>query len=389
MNPRPQPLVSVMTPVYNEEKHLAECIDSVLAQTYPNWEYVIVNNCSTDRSLQIAQRYAAQDARIRVCDNREFLRIIPNHNHALRQISSESKYCKVVLGDDLIFPECLTKMVEVAEAHPSVGIVGAYGMVGAAVRWDGLPYPSTVIAGRDICRWTLLGRLYVFGTPTSTLMRSDLVRASESFYNESNIHADTEVCFRLLRQGDFGFVHQVLTYTRVREGSIVAFAKRYNTFQPNNLDMLLKFGPAVLSQDELSVRIKRNLATYYQYLAYSVFTLREKEFWAFHRAKMESLGYPLSLPRLLLAVCSKAIDRLLNPKRTIEGLWKSLRSRGRGQSGGPGNSDSVIRGSLASPTPPKGGEPEDRGDEANETQSRGGIQDSDSFRRVQERQDAG
>jgi len=352
MNPRPQPLVSVVTPVYNEEKHLAECIESVLAQTYSNWEYVIVNNCSTDHSLQIAQRYAAQDARIRVCDNREFLRIIPNHNHALRQISSESKYCKVVLGDDWIFPECLTKMVEVAEAHPSVGIVGAYGMLGAAVRLDGLPYPSTVMSGRDICRWTLLGRLYVFGAPTSILIRSDLVRASESFYNESTIHADSEVCFRLLRQGDFGFVHQVLTYSRVREGSMRAFANRYNTFQPHNIDLLLKFGPAVLSQDELSARLKYRLATYYQYLAYSVFTLREKEFWVYHRAKMESMGHPLSLPRLLLAVCSKAIDRLLNPKRTIEGLWKRL---------------------LASPTPPKGGEPEERGDEANKTQSRGGI----------------
>src|SRR4051812_18763878 len=107
-----QPLVSVVTPVYNEEKHLAECVESVLAQTYSNWEYVVVNNCSTDRSLHIVQSYAAKDARIRVCDNREFLRAVSNQNHALRQISSESKYCKVVLGDDKIFPECLAKMVE-------------------------------------------------------------------------------------------------------------------------------------------------------------------------------------------------------------------------------------------------------------------------------------
>lgn len=315
-----QPLVSVVTMVYNEEKHLAECIESVLAQTYPNWEYVIVNNCSTDRSLQIAQSYADQDARIRVCDNREFLRAIPNHNHALRQISSESKYCKVVLGDDWIFPECLTKMVELAEAHSSVGIVGAYRLSGATVSCDGLPYPSTVVSGRDICRWTLLGRPYVLGTATSILLRSELVRASESFYNESNIHADTEVCLKLLRSCDFGFVHQVLTHTRNREGSLTALSKRYNTYLPNNIDMLLKFGPDFLSQDELSARLKGQLARYYRYLADSVFTLREKEFWAYHRAKMESVGHPLSLPRLLTAACSKAIDCLLNPKRTIEGI---------------------------------------------------------------------
>jgi glycosyltransferase involved in cell wall biosynthesis len=335
MNPRPQPLVSVVTPVHNEEKHLAECIESVVAQTYPNWEYVIVNNRSTDRSLQIAQSYAIQDARIRVCDNREFLRAIPNHNHALRQISSESKYCKVVLGDDWIFPECLTKMVELAEAHPSVCIVGAYGMRGADVSWVGLPYPSTVISGRDICRWTLLRRPYVFGNPTSTLIRADLVRASESFYNESNIHADSEVCFRLLTRWDFGFVHQVLTYTRIREESLRAFSKRYNTYLPNNLDRLLKFGPAVLSQDELSACLKDHLATYYQYLAGSVFAFKEKDFWTYHRAKMESAGHPLSLPRLFTAVCSKAIDCLLNPKRTIEGLLKMSEKPGEGSREGP------------------------------------------------------
>ena len=324
-----QPLVSIVTPVYNEEKYLAECIESVLAQTYPNWEYVIVNNCSTDRSLQIAQSYAAQDKRIRVCDNREFLRAISNQNHALRQISSESKYCKVVLGDDWIFPECVTQMVELAEAHPSVAIVGAYGMCGAAVYWDGLPYPSTVMSGRDICRWTLLGRPYVFGTPTSILIRSDLVRASESFYNESNIHADSEVCCKLLTRGDFGFVHQVLTYTRVRENSMTSFSQRYNTYLLGILDRLVTFGPTFLSQEELSARLKDHLATYYQYLADSVFAFREKEFWAYHRAKMKSAGHPLSLLRLLTAVCSKAMNCLLNPKRTVEGLLeKSVKPGG-------------------------------------------------------------
>ena len=52
-----EPLVSVATPVYNGERHLAECIESVLAQTYQNWEYIIVNNCSTDRTREIAESY--------------------------------------------------------------------------------------------------------------------------------------------------------------------------------------------------------------------------------------------------------------------------------------------------------------------------------------------
>ncbi len=320
-----QPLVSVLTPVYNGESYLSECIESVLAQTYQNLEYCIVNNCSTDRTLEIAETYAKQDKRIRIHNNSDFVGVGQNGNIAFRQIASNSMYCKVVHADDWLFPECLMKMVELAEAHPTVAIVGAYSLVGDRVSWDGLPYTSSVISGQEISRWTLLGKPYVFGSPTALLLRSDVVRASESFYDESNSHRDSEACLRILRSWDFGFVHQVLTYTRIREADGRTFSKRYNTYLPNNIDRLQKFGPAVLSQEELRARLKYYWDKYYDYLAVSMFMLREKEFWAFHREKMESMGHPLSLPRLAIAVCSKTIDYLFNPKRTVEGLLKKIR----------------------------------------------------------------
>ncbi|MDH4246150.1 MAG: glycosyltransferase, partial [Nitrospira sp.] len=94
-----QPLVSVLTPVYNGEDHLAQCIESVLAQTYQNWEYVIVNNRSTDRTLEIAEQYAQKDKRIRIHNNSEFVGCDENGNIAFRQITPESKYCKMVHAD--------------------------------------------------------------------------------------------------------------------------------------------------------------------------------------------------------------------------------------------------------------------------------------------------
>ena len=87
-----QPLVSVVTPMYNCAEYLPECIASVLSQTYQNWEYTIVDNLSTDASFQIAQRYAARDSRIRVVQNRQFVPALRNHNLALRQISRTSNY---------------------------------------------------------------------------------------------------------------------------------------------------------------------------------------------------------------------------------------------------------------------------------------------------------
>ena len=58
------PMISVLTPVYNGERYLAECIESVRAQTFTDWEYIIVDNCSEDGSADLAERYAATDERI-------------------------------------------------------------------------------------------------------------------------------------------------------------------------------------------------------------------------------------------------------------------------------------------------------------------------------------
>jgi len=297
-----QPLVSVVTPVYNGEQFLAECIESVLAQTYQNWEYVIVNNCSSDRSAEIAQQYAQRDARIRVCHNETFLNQLQNCNQAFRQISPESKYCKVVHADDWLFPDCISRMVEVAEANPSVGIVGSYRLEENRVDLDGLPYPSPVVSGREICRLTLLADLYVFGSPTSLLIRSDFIRSRVAFYDESIIQADKKACFEILQHADFGFVHQVLTFTRRHNESMTSLIHRFNTRQLGKLIYLVQFGPVFLTEAEYRLRLQQVLANYYRFLARSAFEFREREFWNYHRAELKKLGYPLSWTRLAKAV---------------------------------------------------------------------------------------
>ena len=72
------PLVSVITPFYNTARYLAECIESVLDQTFRDFEYLLVDNASTDGSLEIAQEYANRDSRIRVVHFDELVPQIPN-----------------------------------------------------------------------------------------------------------------------------------------------------------------------------------------------------------------------------------------------------------------------------------------------------------------------
>ena len=289
-----QPFVSVVTPVYNGEKHLSECIESVIAQTYKNWEYVIVNNCSTDATADIAKKYALKDSRIRVSNNKEFLDIIPNWNHALRQISPESKYCKVLHADDLLFPECIEKMVELAEANPSVGIVASYRVDGPkGVREGGLPYPYSVISGREVCRNTLRRKYFIFGSASTRLIRADLIRNRKAYYNESYYHADSAECFEQLQNCDFGFVHQVLSYTRRHpDTQTVTFAHRYGT---NNIERLLwvkEYGPVFFDKNELKELFTKEERGYYYFLVQQILTRRGKEFLRLPKQTPETVWAP-------------------------------------------------------------------------------------------------
>jgi len=323
MNSATQPLVSIVTPMYNEAEHINECIGSILVQRYQNWEYLIVDNCSTDESAAIARRFVQQDHRIRLVENRHFLRAVANYNFALRQISGASKYCKVVFADDWLFPECLERMVAVAEAHPSVGIVGAYGLDGCHVLWSGLPYPSTLISGKQACRLLFLRGLYVFGTATALLYRADLVRSHKDFYNEDNIHSDKEACIDLLRDCDFGFVHQVLTFTRVRPHSLLMMSRSLNSIMAGKLHDLVKYGPHFLTGSELDVCLQRTLSEYYTYLAGSFLRGRDDSFWAYHMRTLREAGVPLSRVRLARAVLARLFSAVTNPGNTLEILLRN------------------------------------------------------------------
>lgn len=320
-----QPLISVVTPVYNGEKYLAECIESVLAQTYQNWDYVIVNNGSQDRSLEIAQSYAARDPRIRIHNNQEFLKAIPNFNHSMRQISPESKYCKVVHADDWLFPDCIEEMVRVAEENPLVGVVGSYVLEGTRISCDGLPYPSTVTSGRAICRALFLNSdLYLFGTPTSTLLRADLVRSRPKLYDEYNVRStDQEVCYDLLQESDFGFVHKVLSFTRLHEESQTSIQQQLNTYYMAKLSLLTKYGPVYLKQPEYNQLLGKLVTRYYTFLAGNLAGRRKDEkFWKFHHEVFEHFGLPFNQQRLVKAFLKHlyvqaVTNYLLHPKYTF------------------------------------------------------------------------
>lgn len=324
MHANSQPLVSVITPAYNEEEHLAECIESVLAQTYQHWDYTIVNNCSTDQTLEIARSYAAKDPRIRVHDNVEFLPMLANHNLAIQQISPSSKYCKMVLADDWIYPDCLEKMVAVAEKYPSVGAVSSYQLHGQQVRSVGLPYNQNVVSGREACRLFLLGTLALFGTQNSVLFRTDLVKNRDPFFVETDICADFEACFALLQKSELGFVHQVLTFSRVRPDSFGAVTYDLGAHFGSSLNLLLSYGKYCLTEAEFRHRLKHELSAYYDFLGRRWWVERDRGFWSYHKKTFSALGIQLSRMRLLNAAMGQLGEFVFHPGRTLESILRLL-----------------------------------------------------------------
>ena len=321
------PFVAILTPVYNGEKYLAECIDSVRSQLFKNWEYIIVNNCSTDSTLDIAARYANIDPRICIVNNSRFVDVVENHNIAFSLISQKSKYCKVVSADDWITPDCIKKLVNLAEAHPTVDIVGSYQLSNTDVRWKGLPENIEIIPGREVCRLSLLDNLDVFGNPTSSLYRSDLIRKSKRFFRHPQLHADTSAYYDYLQHCNYGFVHEILSVQRIHDQQVTSTVRRLNMGSLATLEIVLEYGPIYLTAEELEILKGERFAWYYRLLGGCVLKLKGREFWQYHASRMKELGYPIAWRKVIKGTIDEIADEIQNPRVAFQKLFIVLKEK--------------------------------------------------------------
>lgn len=119
-----QKKITVAMPVYNGEKYLARTIDSVLAQTYSNFELLIVNDGSTDNSAKILEKYAMHDKRIRVLHNERNMGIVYTRNRSFSE--SDSEYIAILDHDDIALPNRLKKQINFLDSHQDFGLVGSW-----------------------------------------------------------------------------------------------------------------------------------------------------------------------------------------------------------------------------------------------------------------------
>ncbi len=122
MQPKRQPLISIVMPARNAGKFLRDCLDSVLSQTYPNWELIAVNDASTDNTLSILHEYATSDSRIRILSNRTQLGVSFTAEKAIQ--GTKGAYIARMDADDIMVPYRLESQLKFLQGNPSTVAVG-------------------------------------------------------------------------------------------------------------------------------------------------------------------------------------------------------------------------------------------------------------------------
>ncbi len=209
------PLVAVVTPVYNGARYLAETMDCVQAQTYPNLIHVVLDNASSDDTPEILSRYENARAPVYVTRNPETLPLTQNWERALTLVPDDARWVRVICADDKMTPDAISKTVTIGQSNPSVVLVGCGFQVMDTPQPSNWPPGVSVFPGREAARRYFMGEGEIIGP--HLLWRADIIHKRRPFYNSDFHGIDTEAAFFALQHGDWGCTTEILGWTRIHE----------------------------------------------------------------------------------------------------------------------------------------------------------------------------
>ena len=216
-----KPQITVALPVYNGQEFLAQAIDSVLKQTFTDFELLILDNCSTDGTLKIAESF--RDPRIRIVSNEKNIGMIGNWNKAVEMALGD--YLKILSHDDLLEPTCLAEQFKGFQkaTRKNIGIVtnkrqiinesGKVVMPGL-----GLFGPTRLISGRAVARKVVRAGRNIIGEPSVVLLRTSMLKTLGGF-EEPQFTPDIKMWLKILRDSDLLFINENLAKYRLSSTS--------------------------------------------------------------------------------------------------------------------------------------------------------------------------
>lgn len=178
--PTKTPRVSVLMPAYNSEKYIGEAIESILNQTFTDFEFIIINDGSTDNTPKIIKEYAKKDKRIKFIDNKTNKGIVAVLNQGLDLC--KGKYIARMDSDDISLPTRFAKQVDYMDKHPECGVVGTAIQVFGAKSWvwqtaSSVKLLDLLVHGSQVAH------------PTA-MIRTSVLRDNKIYYDSQYPHAE-------------------------------------------------------------------------------------------------------------------------------------------------------------------------------------------------------
>ncbi|MCC7208161.1 MAG: glycosyltransferase [Anaerolineae bacterium] len=214
MTTKAYPLVSVIVPSYNYAHLIERCIDSVLEQTYTNWELIVCDDCSDDGSVSLLHQRYGHDTRVRIYSNECRLGIFGNIARAIGY--SSGPFLKILMADDWLHVDYLTATLDLFDAHPSIGLCSVrttvFSEASQLVETRFEPdrgqdfYPSERIL------WWTTREVNPIGNPSRLIFRRLAYEEVGGFDLGIEYCTDLDLWIRMLEHWDIGFVCRILSH---------------------------------------------------------------------------------------------------------------------------------------------------------------------------------
>ena len=248
------PRVSVVVPSFNNGDFIEATMDSILAQTYTDFELIVSDHSSTDDTWEKLQPYAA-DPRVALLQTEAGGGAPRNWSRVT--LEAKGELLKLVCGDDLIYPTCLEEQVKVMDLDASIGLVAcrrdlidARGAV--IVRGRGLAGLKGRVPGRKAARAAVLAGSNIFGEPACVLMRRDLHEKAGGWDDSHPYIIDEASYVNVLLEADFFALDQSLAGFRLSAGQWSVSLARHQSAQVIGFHQALALrAPELLSRADL------------------------------------------------------------------------------------------------------------------------------------------
>ncbi len=212
------PLASIVIPTWNGEKYLLETIRSVCEQTFRIIEILIVDDGSSDSSVQIAEMEAAKDERIKVYSNPKRVGIAGNWNRGLK--AAKGDYIKILGQDDILCPDSIQKSVSILDDYPTVSLVCSFesSTEGDEGTREEESFPGIGELDGAFAQQRIIESGNWIGGPTSVMFRrADLIKTG-TFDPDLPCSLDWEMWLRLLGYGNLYVIPEILHTSRIHPG---------------------------------------------------------------------------------------------------------------------------------------------------------------------------